>query len=525
LRRALAAVLALVGAVLAMAPGCAAAADPVIAAAGDIACDPSSLSFNGGAGTATECRQMATSDLLHPGLAAVLTLGDNQYECAGYQAFLRSYDPSWGRVKAITHAVPGNHEYSPTGGTDCDPTGNGSGYARYFGEVGGDPLKGYYSFDVGAWHLIALNSNCGYQGNLCAQGSEQEQWLREDLATRHATCTLAFWHHPLFSSGAHRPGIDVTRFLFQALYDYSADVLLTGHDHNYERFAPQTMSGVFDPARGVRQFIVGTGGKTLYAQGTPIANSEARNDSSFGVLELTLHPAGYDWRFVPAEGDSFTDSGSSPCAGAGYARPRAAPFARVSLVPGMRSCNSPNGVHGAPLASPSCNPPLATSNFLTVGTPDANAEPANFTGYMVLRVLGESPVDPTNGDQADVEIEAALTDVRNASDMTDYTGELQGQLQLRITDRASGPAFDQPATLVQFPISATIACVPTPADPDTGSTCNVRTTVDTLIGGRAKEGKRAIWELISARVLDGGPDGLASTSGNAVFARAGVFAP
>jgi hypothetical protein len=500
------------------------AADPVIAAAGDIACDPGDPSFNGGAGTSTACRQMATSDLLRPELAAVLTLGDTQYECAGYDAFLRSYDPSWGRVKGITHPVLGNHEYSNVGGTDCDPTGNAGGFARYFGWAPDDALKGYYSFDIGTWHVIALNSNCGYQGQYCAPGSDQEEWLRNDLAASHATCTLAFWHHPLFSSGAHRPGIDVTRFLFEALYEDRADVLLTGHDHNYERFAPQNVGGGLDRTRGIRQFIVGTGGKVLYAQGTPIANSEVRNDSSFGVLELTLHPAGYDWRFVPAQGDSFTDSGSSPCVGVGYARPKSAALATMHFVPAMRLCESPNSVHGAPLSLPSCDPP-SDGSYLTVGTPDSNQKQANFIGSMSLRVVGESPINSTNGDQADVEIQAELTDVRNALGLTDYTGELGGQLQLRITDRGSGPDLDQPATVVDVPITTTIPCVATPDDPNQGSSCNVRTTVDTLIGGSAQEGRRAVWQLVSARILDGGADGQISTAGNGVFARPGLSVP
>jgi PKD repeat protein len=276
----------------------------VIAAAGDIACDPASPSYNGGAGTSTQCRQRYTSDLLvNAGVTAVLTLGDNQYEDGAYEKFLASYEPSWGRVKAMTYPAPGNHEYQ---------TPAAAGYFRYFGAAAGDPSKGYYSYDIGTWHLVALNSNCGDIGG-CGPGSPQEQWLRADLAVNSEACTLAYWHHPLFSSGAYRPGISSVKPLFQALYDYNADVLFVGHDHNYERFAPQDPNGAPDTARGLRQFIVGTGGKSLYGQGAAIANSEVRNSDTYGVLKLRLTSTGYEWQFVPEAGRTFTDSGSSEC--------------------------------------------------------------------------------------------------------------------------------------------------------------------------------------------------------------------
>jgi acid phosphatase type 7 len=287
---------------------------PVIVAAGDIACDPATPEFNAGLGTTNACRQLATSDLFMGGsISAVLPLGDAQYECGGPAAWQQSYAPSWGRLKAITRPVPGNHEYQTSGATDCSAENAGAaGYFGYFGALAGEPGKGYYSYDVGAWHLVALNSNCGRIGG-CGAGSAQEQWLRQDLAASTARCTLAYWHHPLFSSGAHRPGETSVRPLFQALYDHGAEVLLIGHDHNYERFAPQSPSGTLDLARGVRQFIVGTGGRSLYAQGVPIANSEARNSRSFGVLELTLRPSSYDWRFLSATNTGFEDAQSQAC--------------------------------------------------------------------------------------------------------------------------------------------------------------------------------------------------------------------
>jgi acid phosphatase type 7 len=277
--------------------------DPVIAAAGDIACSP------GSSVTATACHQQATSDLLvNGGLAGALTLGDNQYEDGLLSAYLSSFDATWGRVKGLIHPAPGNHEYQ---------TAAALGYFDYFDGAGnltgqaGERGKGYYSFRIGAWRLIALNSNCSAAGG-CAAGSPQEQWLKAELAAHPASCTLAFWHHPRFSSGQHGSS-GATQALWQDLYDAGADVALVGHDHDYERFAPQDASGAADPARGIREFVVGTGGRSHYSLSTPVANSEVRNSDTFGVLQLTLHPAAYEWKFVPEAGGTFTDSGTGYC--------------------------------------------------------------------------------------------------------------------------------------------------------------------------------------------------------------------
>jgi acid phosphatase type 7 len=289
--------------------------DPVIAVAGDIACDPSNSSFNGGNGSSNSCREMYTSNLLlNAGLSAVLTLGDTQYYCGGYSAFLQSYDPSWGRVKSITHPAVGNHEYLTSGGTDCTAANAGAaGYFNYFGSAAGQPGQGYYSFDIGTWHLIALNSNCGDAGG-CSATSPQGLWLANDLQTHTNFCTLAFWHIPLFSSGG-RANHNSLAF-WQLLYDNNADLILSAHDHIYERFAPQTPSGTLDTTRGIREFIVGTGGANHTSIVSVAPNSEVRNADTFGVLELTLHPTSYDWNFVPEAGKTLTDSGSTACHGA-----------------------------------------------------------------------------------------------------------------------------------------------------------------------------------------------------------------
>jgi hypothetical protein len=285
--------------------------DPVIGAAGDIACDPADPNYNGGAGTKSLCHAAGTAQILaNEGLDGVLTLGDDQYDCAGLAAFNQSYDASWGRVKAITYPVPGNHEYATSGGTDCDATANAGGYFSYFGATAGTPGQGYYSFDIGTWHIIALNTNDDCTDLSCDANSAQEQWLRQDLASHPALCTLAFWHHPLFSSKLE--SLSSLPF-WQDLYAAGADVILNGHVHAYERFVPQAPDGTADPANGIREFVVGTGGKSLETLGSPVANSEVRNSSAYGVLELTLHAGSYDWKFATEPGSTFTDSGSTPC--------------------------------------------------------------------------------------------------------------------------------------------------------------------------------------------------------------------
>jgi hypothetical protein len=282
-----------------------------VAVAGDIACDPNEPSFHAGLGTRKRCHMQATSDLLlsiHP--AAVLTLGDNQYERARLSDFIRSYDVSWGRLKTITHPTAGNHEYWTT---------NAAGYFAYFGDAAGPNGDGYYSFDFGGWHLIALNSNCHHVGG-CGQGSPQERWLRDDLHRHHGKCTLAYWHHARFSSGIHGSNRAYVAF-WRDLYESGADVVLAGHDHHYERFAPQDPDGNPDPSHGLREFVVGTGGKGGY-QGfyrfLPIGgyrnpNSEVRNSGTFGVLVLRLYSQGYEWRFVPERGKTFSDFGFATC--------------------------------------------------------------------------------------------------------------------------------------------------------------------------------------------------------------------
>jgi Calcineurin-like phosphoesterase/RTX calcium-binding nonapeptide repeat (4 copies) len=276
--------------------------DPVIAAAGDIACDPRSASFNGGDGTSAACHMMATSDLLlEIDPDAVLALGDNQYADGALTRFQQSYGPSWGRLREVTRPVPGNHDYGTEGA---------SGYFAYFGTVAGDPDKGYYSFDLGGWHIVALNSNCAEVGG-CDAGSPQEVWLRQDLAQHPTSCTIAYWHHPRFSSGLHGDNLATDAFWW-ALHDAGAEMILTGHDHMYERYAPQTPDAVV-VQDGIRQFVVGTGGRSHYRFEEVDPNSRARESGTFGVLEVVLFSTGYEWRFEAESGSSYIDVGAGIC--------------------------------------------------------------------------------------------------------------------------------------------------------------------------------------------------------------------
>ena len=244
-----------------------------------------------------------TAALLDTMPGTVLTLGDTVYDDGSTDQFARCYLPSWGRFRDRTYPAPGNHDYQTT---------DASGYYGFFGPRAGQPGKGWYSFDLGRWHLVALNSNCDEVGG-CEPGSEQERWLRADLAAHPVRCTLAFWHHPRFSSGTTHGSDPAVGGLWLALYQAGAEVVLVGHEHNYERFAPLDPLGGVDQARGVREFVVGTGGRSHYPFGSPLPGSEARNSDSFGLLQLQLRPTGYSWRFLPAQGGSFQDSGTSSC--------------------------------------------------------------------------------------------------------------------------------------------------------------------------------------------------------------------
>jgi len=258
-----------------------------------------------GAGDIATCEALAgaqaTARLLDGIPGTVFTAGDHAYSSGTRSQFSECYDTTWGRHKARTRPSLGNHDYY---------TASAAPYFAYFGAAAGPPGKGYYSYELGTWHVVVLNSNCKKIG--CEAGSPQERWLRGDLAAHRTGCTVAYWHHPRFSSGRHGDTLEVGP-LWQALYDAGAEIVISGHDHDYERFAPQDPAGRRDLDRGIRQFVVGTGGKSTRPFDRVAPNSEAHATKVFGVLKLTLHQAGYAWAFVPVEGQTFTDSGTGSC--------------------------------------------------------------------------------------------------------------------------------------------------------------------------------------------------------------------
>ncbi len=262
----------------------------VILAAGDIADCQSS----GDEQTAALLRKM-------PG--TVITLGDNAYERGSQKDYSACYQPSWGMQKSRTKPTPGNHEYESSGATP---------YFAYFGSLAGPAGRGYYAYDLGGWRIYSLDSNCTSIGG-CGQGSREYAWLLADMKANPRLCVAAYWHHPRFSSGEHGNSARMQP-IWKALYDAGADLVLVGHDHDYERFAPMDAAGLEDAAHGIREFVVGTGGKSHYKfRRSILLTSEVRNDDTFGVLKVTLRSGSYDWQFVPVAGETFTDSGSTPC--------------------------------------------------------------------------------------------------------------------------------------------------------------------------------------------------------------------
>jgi hypothetical protein len=262
-----------------------------------------------GAGDIALCSRTddeATAALLDTIEGTVFTTGDNVYTWGTLERYQECYEPSWGRHKARTRPAIGGHDYPKE-----DPTS--TGYWEYFGEAAGEPGKGYYSYDLGAWHIIVLNSMCDKVPGGCGPGSPQEQWLRADLAAHPTHCTLAYFHKPRFSSGEKHGSEKEVQAFWEALYEAGVEAVLNGDEHQYERFAPQDPNGEADPERGIREFVIGTGGARLYPFDTPIANSEVRNNDTHGVLKLTLQPTSYTWEFVPVAGQTFTDTGSAPC--------------------------------------------------------------------------------------------------------------------------------------------------------------------------------------------------------------------
>lgn len=264
-------------------------ADPVLVGAGDISICKNDFDEQ-------------TAKLLDVIPGTVFTLGDNVYPDGRAEEFAECYEATWGRHKDRTYPVVGNHEYQTEKAAD---------YFAYFGARAGQPSQGYYRYQLDGWQVYVLNSNCGEIGG-CGLESDQYAWLQSELANHPSRCAVAMMHHPPFSSALHGNTKDV-QTLWQALVTGGVDVVLAGHDHSYERFAPLNTDGQIDELQGTRAIVVGTGGRSLYAFRTIQTGSEVRNSKTYGVLKLTLHPDAYSWEFVPVAGETFKDSGLQTC--------------------------------------------------------------------------------------------------------------------------------------------------------------------------------------------------------------------
>ena len=264
-----------------------------------------------GAGDIASCKApegaQATAKLIEQIPGMVFAAGDLAYDKGTAEQFKNCYDPAWGKFRNRTRPALGNHEYG-------NP--NANGYFQYWGDRAGPVAKGFYSYDLGGWHIVVLNTNCNVKAmGGCDKGSPQETWLQADLAKHPDACILAYGHHPLFSSGLFKKHAvhPQLRPLWEDLYAAHADLILAGHEHSYERFAPQDPQGNPDPAHGILEVVVGTGGRNHVPLGVPTPNSEVREWKTYGVLKLTLAPGKYEWEFVPVEGQTFRDSGSGVC--------------------------------------------------------------------------------------------------------------------------------------------------------------------------------------------------------------------
>ena len=346
--------------------------DPILNAAGDIA-------------SCVNDNDEATAQLLDHMPGTVVTLGDGAYTNGTLTEYKDCYGPTWGRHKARTTPVVGNHEYQTAGA---------SGYFNYFGGAAGDPGLGYYDYRLGAWHVIVLNSNCTAIGG-CGAGSPEEQWLRNVLATSDAECTIAVFHHPRFSSGTTHGSNTAMGAFWQALYDYGADVVLNGHEHLYERFGMQKPDGTADAVYGLREITAGTGGRSNYSFGTAIANSDVRGQP-FGVLKMILKDTSYAWEFTPVAGQTFTDFGASSCHGAPGTPPTLPPPPPPPPPPGsgigvIGSVSDQSSVSRATITL--ARPDGATTGSVLVATIATNADATIVPGDNGWTVLRDDLVD------------------------------------------------------------------------------------------------------------------------------------
>lgn len=384
-----------------------ASADVVVAGAGDIC--------------GSNCTQTAdVVKAINP--AAVFTAGDNAYENGSLSDYRTRYDPAWGQFNNIVHPTPGNHEYQTSGATGYFDYFNGSGNPD--GKAG-PRGKGYYSWDVGDWHFVALNTGSSSSVPVSA-GSAQEQWLRADLAASTKPCTAAYWHHPLFTRGSHSNSTFV-KPLWDALYAHKADLILVGHDHNYQRYAPQRPDGAADATNGIRQVLVGTGGRAFYSFNKTQANVQAENDDTYGVLKLGLSSTGYRGDFVPVEGRTFTDTFTGTCKAKGN-----------TTTPSYALSASPSAVGVVQGASASTKVTVTSSGGFNAAT---NLAVSGLPSGVTASVSPTSVTPPANGAaEATVTLNASSTAATGTANVTvtGTSGTLTKSTTVALTVNPSG---------------------------------------------------------------------------------------
>ncbi len=371
----------------------------------------------------------ATARLLDTTPGVIGIAGDTEQNHGEPAEFQGCYEPTWGRHKWRTKPAVGDHEYGTPGA---------AGYFGYFGSAAATNGKGWYSYDLGSWHIVVLNSNCDLVGG-CGPGSEQYEWLENDLAQNAGSCVGAYWHHPRWSAGATHGSLTKSAPFWDVLYEYSAEFVYSGNDHTYQRFAPQTPSGQLDQARGMRQFVVGTGGTQHYPLNTPLANTQVQTTGTFGALKLTLHANSYDWSFLPQDGRSFTDTGSTNCS----------PLTNDTRSPETTIDSGPTGLVASTMASISFSSNEAGSTFeckLDSGAWQACTSPRALTGLgqgsHTFRARATDPagnVDPTEATRTWT-VDTAAPDTSIGSGPTGTVASTSASISFSSTE--SGSTFE-----------------------------------------------------------------------------------